>query len=172
MSRPHRTARVEVHAVPDDMKMLPSVFDVFDDDALMLTRLVAKFLLTAFDYLQHLGIRQPLVFVRVDADVVQGLGASRIARHGPHILKRFIKVSGVRVADLDETYLFVFSDSLEVIGSSPVTATDVALDDNGLIPAHFPRSQSPPDRPMDLQGRAGENGNHRLALAFGNKPRI
>ncbi len=172
MPRPYGTARVEIHAVPDNVEMLPPILDVLDDDALMLAGLVSVFLFAAFDDPEHLLIGQALVLVRIDADVMQRFRASRVACHGPHVLKRFVEVPRVRVADLDEPYLFVFSDCLEVVRSGPVAAADVALDDDGRPLSHFPMCQSLPDGPMGLQCRAGERRNHRLALAARDKPRI
>ena len=87
MPRPDRSAADKADAVPDDVKMLPPVLNVFNDHPLMVEHFVTVFLLTAFHDGQNLLVGQVFAFHRVDADMMQRLGAVGATGDLPHILK-------------------------------------------------------------------------------------
>jgi len=55
-ARPYRSAGDKADAVPDDMKMLPSVLYMFDNDSLVVKHLVAIDFLGVFNNFHQLGI--------------------------------------------------------------------------------------------------------------------
>ena len=81
MAGPDRSAAHKANAVPDHMKMLPPVLDVFNDHALVMEHFVTVFLLAAFNDGQNLLIGQVFALHRVDADMVQRLGAAGATGH-------------------------------------------------------------------------------------------
>ena len=54
-----------------------------------------------------------------------------VTGYHPHVLKSFVQILGVRIADLDKTGYLVFANVLQVIGSSPIATSDVAFDNQG-----------------------------------------
>lgn len=116
MARPYRPAGHKADPVPDNVKMLPSILDMFDNHPLVVEHFIAVLFLTPRHDCQNLLIRQPFVLHGVDADMMQRFGASGITRHFPHFLKRLIEVFGFRVADLDKARFFVFALILHIFG--------------------------------------------------------
>ena len=110
------------------MKMLPPVLDVFNDHALVMEHFVTVFLLAAFNDGQNLLIGQVFALHRVDADMVQRLGAAGATGHFPHILKRLIEVSGAGVAEFNKARLLVLALLLHILGGGSVSAPDVGFD--------------------------------------------
>jgi len=135
LTRPDRAARAHADAVPYDVEMLPPVSDVLDDDALVIAMPVAELLLEALADFSDLVVREPLVLVRVDADVVQRLAAARGATDHPHIAERLIEVPGAGVTDLDEAHALVLALLLQVISGGAVAATNMALDNHARLPS-------------------------------------
>jgi len=121
----------QAHAVPYDVKMLPPVLDMLDDDALMVVALVTIFLFAAFDDLHHFRIGQALALERVDADMMQGLFDPCAAGDDPHIPKGLVKILGVRIADLDKAVRFVLAYVFHILGGGSVASPDMALYDQG-----------------------------------------
>lgn len=109
------------------MKMLPSVLNVFYDYALMVEHFVAVFLFATLGNRQHLLVGQAFVFHRIDADVMQRLGAAGIAGYHPHIMKSIIKVFGAWVAEFYKARLLVLALLFHIFSSRPIAASDVAF---------------------------------------------
>lgn len=128
MAGPDRSAAHKADAVPDDVKMLPPVLDVFNDHPLVMEHFVAVFLLAAFNDGQNLFVGQVFALHRVDADMVQRFGAGGGAGDHPHILKRLIEGLGRRVAKLDKARLLVLALLLHIFGGGSVAAPDVRFD--------------------------------------------
>jgi len=84
MARPDGLSCDQAHAVPDDVKMLPPVFDMLDNHALVVEHFIAVFFFAAFNDGQHLLVGQAFVLHRVNADVVQRLFAFGAACDFPH----------------------------------------------------------------------------------------
>ncbi len=73
LPRPNGAVGTQAHPVPDDVKMLPPLKDMLDDNALMVARLIAVLLFGPLDDLPHLFIGKALVLEGVDADMVERL---------------------------------------------------------------------------------------------------
>ena len=157
MSGPDRAAGAQAHAVPYDVKMLAAILDVLDDDALMLTGLVAVLFFKPLAYPQDLRVSKPLVLHRIDADVMQRLrGACRPADH-PHVAKSFVEVFDTRLADFDQADFLVASNRFEVIGGGAIAAADMAFD-NHVPRAAPPLASTPPHMSKCfLNGRSQRN---------------
>lgn len=125
---PNRSATHQTDAVPDDMKMLPPVLDVFDDHALVMKHLVAVFFLAAFNDGENLLIGQMFAFHWIDADMVQRLGASGATSDFPHFLEGLIQILGFRVAQLYKARFLVLALLFHIFGSRSVAAPDVRFD--------------------------------------------
>src|SRR6185312_13389558 len=109
---------------------LASVLDVLDDDALVMPAGITVLLLKALADAEHLLIRQPFILHRIDADMVQRfLGARRLAQH-PHVAEGLIDGLGVGIANRDKPHPLVLALLLQVVGSSPVAAPDMAFDNH------------------------------------------
>ncbi len=107
MAGPNCSAAHKADAVPDNVEVLPPVFDVFNDHALVMKQLVAIFFFAAFNNGQHLFIGQALVLHRVDAYMMHWLGAAGATGDFPHFLESLIEVLGTGVTDLDKARLLV-----------------------------------------------------------------
>ncbi len=116
MPRPDRTTAYQTHPVPDNVEVLPPVFDVFNDHALVMEQFVAILLLASFNDGQHLFIGQALVLHRVDAYMMHWLGAAGATGDFPHFLKSLVEVLGAGVADLDKARLLVSALLLHIRG--------------------------------------------------------
>ncbi len=128
MAGPDRSAAHKADAVPDHMKMLPPVLDVFNDHPLVMEHFVTVFLLAAFNDGKNLLVGQVFALHRVDADMMQRLSAAGATGDHPHILKGLIEVFGRRVAKLDKARLLVLALLLHIVGGGSVAAPDVGFD--------------------------------------------
>jgi hypothetical protein len=72
------------------VEALPAVEDMFNDDALIVIGLLAIFPFAELDDLEDLSIGQTFVFLRVDTDMMKGLGGFGITSDSPHIMESFI----------------------------------------------------------------------------------
>jgi hypothetical protein len=73
MAGPYHLPGAEAYAVPHDVKMLATVFDVLDDDALVMAAGITVLLFKALADTEHLFIGQPFILHWIDADMVQRL---------------------------------------------------------------------------------------------------
>jgi hypothetical protein len=71
MPGPDRAARAQAHAVPHDMKMLATVFDMLHDNPLVIPARIAIFFFKPFTDAQHLLVSESLILVGIDTEVVQ-----------------------------------------------------------------------------------------------------
>ncbi len=126
---PDRLAGDKAHPVPDNVKMLSAVLNVFDNHPLVVELLVAVLFFATVNNGQDLFVRQKLTFHRVDADMVQRLGAAGIAGYRPHILKCLVEVLSRWIANLDKACFLVFTLFLEILGCRAKAAPDMAFDD-------------------------------------------
>ncbi len=129
--RPDGAVLAHRHAVPHDVEMLPSVPDMLHDHMLVLAFLVPELALAAGDDLEHLFVRQPFVFARIDADMMQRLFGLGRAGDFPHLLKGRVQIGYVRIADPDGTNLLVLPDGFQIACRSPVPAPNMAFDNQG-----------------------------------------
>jgi hypothetical protein len=116
------------------MKMLSPIPDVFDNDPLVFSMLVAVLFLKARAYAQDLCIRQPFIFVRIDADVVQRLTGAGGLTDCPHTPECFIHVSNAGLADANKANRFVDAHGLQILGGGAKAAAHMALDNHASDP--------------------------------------
>lgn len=128
MARPDCAASDKAYPVPDNVKMLPPVLDVFDNHALVMEHLVAVFFFAAGNNRQNLRVGQAFILHWIDADMVQRLFAFCSAGDLPHFLKRLVKVLGRRIADFYKARFLVLALLLHIVGGGAIAAPDVAFD--------------------------------------------
>ena len=129
MAGPNCSAAHKADAVPDNVEVLPPVFDVFNDHALVMEQLVAILLLAAFNDGQHLFIGQALVLHWVDADMVQRFAAVGTAGDFPHFLECLVEVLGFRITKLDKARLLVLALLLHIRSGGSVSTPDMGFND-------------------------------------------
>ncbi len=135
MAGPDRSATHKADAVPDDVKMLPPVLDVFDDHALVMEHFVTVFFFAALYDGQNLFVGQVFALHRVDADMVQRFGAAGGAGDLPHALKRLIEILCTGVAEFNKARLLVLALLLHIFGGGSVSAPDVRFDNQVRWPS-------------------------------------
>lgn len=128
MAGPHHSAADQADTVPDDMKVLSSVLDMFNDHPLVVEHPIAVFLFAAFNNGENLLVGQRFALHRVDTDMMQRLSTAGATGDFPHFLECLIEVLGFRIAQFDKARLLVLTLLLHIVGGGSITAPDMGFD--------------------------------------------